>query len=254
MQVIRNFAFGPFAALAFVSALFVFWKKGKEEHIDEFSLMDIALLAGFWGWVGARLGFVLTHLDSFGWDPLRWISLVEYPGYLGVSGIVAAVLALISEARKAKEDVWKVLDLAAVAVSFALTILSLGMFVHGAGFGNATNLPIGLPFPGVFDRRHPVQLYAMVGYLLVFMLLWVVEKRYRLFSWYKGNRRIAQPGLVTSFFLAGYAVLEFGLSFLRESQLKIANLPVEQGLYVVFFVGAIVIFFDRWGKLPALKR
>jgi len=252
--IIRNFAFGPFAALAFASALFLFWKNGKEEHIDEFSVADIALLAGFWGWVGARLGFILTHLDVMGWDILRWISLVEYPGYLGVSGLLFAVGAVILEARKAKEDVWKVLDLAAVGVSFGLVLLSAGMFVHGAGFGNATTLPFGVSFPGVFDRRHPVQLYAAVGYLALFFLLRFVQQRYRLFSWYKGNRRIAQAGLVTTVFLAGYGLLELGLSFLRESQVVIARIPAEQLFYGLCLLGAVVCFLDRWGKLPVRKR
>lgn len=254
LQVLQNIAFGPFAVVAFLCALFLFWKKGREEHIDEFSVTDIALLAAFWGWVGARAGFVITHLDVFGWDILRWISLAEYPGYLGMAGLVTAVLAIISEARKAKEEVWKVLDIASVATALALAIMSLGMFVHGAGFGNATTLPVGVSFPGVFDKRHPVQLYAMVGYALLFAGLWFVEKRYRLFSWYKGNRRIAQPGLVATFFLMGYALLELGLSFLRESMLPFGKLPVETGIYGVYLLFSLGLFLERWGKLPALPK
>ena len=254
LQVIQNLAFGPFAVVAFLCALFLFWKKGREEHIDEFSITDIALLTAFWGWVGARAGFIATHLDVFGWDVLRWISLAEYPGYLGLTGLVAAVITILSESRKAKEETWKVLDIGAVATSLALSILNLGMFVHGAGFGNATSLPIGLSFPGVFDKRHPVQLYAVVGYALLFALLWVVEKRYRLYSWYKGNRRIAQPGLVATFFLIGYAGLELGLSFLRESLLPFGKTPIESGIYLLYLVIALLLFLNRWGKMPSLPK
>ncbi|HKY73688.1 MAG TPA: prolipoprotein diacylglyceryl transferase family protein, partial [Patescibacteria group bacterium] len=170
VNLLRSVAFGPFIALGFLCGAFVFWKKGKEEYYDEYALFDVLLASSFWGLLGARAGFILAHIQDFGVDIVKWLSVFTYPGYVGLAGFVAGTYVLFSYAKKQHWDAFELADFGAMGLSLASVLFATGMFVNGSGFGNPTTLPMGMQFPGVFDNRHPSQLYAAVLYLVLFII------------------------------------------------------------------------------------
>lgn len=248
LSLIRTLAFGPFLALAFFAGAFVFWKKGKEEYYDEHLLFDVLLSTAFWGLIGARIGFIFVHFNEFGFDILKWFSLVSYPGYLGFSGLLAGTYALFTQTKMLHWDSFEIADFGAMAVALSTAVISIGMFVNGSGFGNATTLPIGLTFPGVFDKHHPTQLYTAAAYLGFFFLLWKLEKIYRTFLWYRENRRTAQTGFILAMFCIGYGCIGLALHLVQQGMIIFYGFPVDIVLYVASITGGFVLLYNRSGR------
>jgi phosphatidylglycerol:prolipoprotein diacylglycerol transferase len=254
ISIVRTFILGPFLVLAFLAGTFVFWKKGGEEYYDQSELMDVLILSCFVALVGARLGFILVHIADFGIDIVRWFSLIAYPGYLGIAGLLCGFFALIWQAKKRKWDAYEVGDFGAIALSLGLVVVFLGEFFNGSGFGNPTTLPVGMNFPGVFDTRHPVQLYAMVLYFLLFLLLWKLERVYRTFIWYRANRRTAQSGFVMSVFLIGYGIIGLLLSFVQPSFLTLYGVNIDVLIRVGVILWGLGLLYARSGRSMMGKK
>lgn len=252
--IVRMYSFGVFLFIAFISGLFVFWRKGREEHYDEGLLLDGAITASFWAFIGARAGFIMMNWASFGFDPMKWFSLFAYPGFIGIFGILAGGVALILFSRKQKWDTYEILDFATLGLSLGLVFLCLGLFFNGSGFGNATTLPVGMQFPGVFDRRHPVQVYEMALFLIVFIVLMKLELEYRTFLWYRAKKRSAQSGFLFSCFLAAYGVISLCLLLFRPAQFVFLKLSMDIFVFSLIIVVGIGILYIRSGReLPAFR-
>jgi len=89
-------------------------------------------------------------------------------------------------------------------------------FINGELFGRATEVPWAMVFPGGGPLpRHPSQLYeALCEGLLLFLLLFAAERR--------GARR--HPGMVSGFFLAGYAVARMSGELFRQPDVQLGFL------------------------------
>ncbi len=248
LGLLRIYSFGLFLALAFLFGLFVFWKKGREEHFDEALLLDAAITACFWGFIGARIGFILVNFQVFGLNILDWFSLFAYPGFVGIFGLMSAIISLVIFSKKQKWDTYEVLDFGTLGLSIGLVFVFIGMFLNGSGFGNTTTLPIGMSFPGVFDRRHPVQLYDALLYLIVFISLMKLELEYRAFLWYRAKKRSAQSGFLLACFLMAYGGISGVLSFVKPFQFVIFGIPLDPFIGLLIIVVGISILYRRSGR------
>jgi phosphatidylglycerol:prolipoprotein diacylglycerol transferase len=170
----------------------------------------IYLLAGML--IGARLIYVLLYdLPAYRAHPLDAFAIWE--GGLSFHGAVIGMgVACIVFARRYAVPFWTVADTFALGGTQGLFFGRLGNFINGELYGRPTNLPWAMVFPK--DRlhlpRHPSQLYeAFCEGLLLFLFLWVLERRALKGGWYK-------PGLLSGAFLIGYGVIRFALEFTRQ--------------------------------------
>lgn len=247
-SVVRVYSFGLFLVLAFLFGLFIFWRKGREDHFDEGLLLDAGITASFWALVGARAGFILVNWQAFGFQVLKWVSLFAYPGYAGMFGIVSGFIALAVFARKHRWDTYKVLDFGVLGVSLAFVFLFLGMFLNGSGFGNPTTLLVGMQFPGVFDRRHPVQLYGALLYLVTFGVLMKLELEYRTFLWYRARKRSAQPGFLLACFVMAYGAINLVLALFRPVLFRVWGVPLDPFMNALIILLGMGILYNRSGR------
>jgi phosphatidylglycerol---prolipoprotein diacylglyceryl transferase len=122
--------------------------------------------------VGARVGYVVSHPQDFAGDPLAIIR----PPYAGLASHGAIAFGLIFLAwwcPRHKVPVWRMTDAMAPAILLVIILVRWGNFMNGELYGDPTSLPWGIVFPGVpGGPRHPVQLYEMIGTILI--LAWVV--------------------------------------------------------------------------------
>jgi len=251
---VKFYTFTIFLILAFFASTYVFWRKGREEHYQEDELFDAFLQALFWGVLWSRIGFVALHLDAFGLQPLNWINVIDLPGYSTLFGLIAAAWSLYKSAKSQKWDEYEVLDFGVIAVTLATAILWLGSFFSGADFGTPTSLPWGVQFPNVFDKRHPLQLYGFLAYLLAFLYLFWAESRYRTFSWYRARKDSAQSGFLFCAFCIFWGVIGTVLWFFSPTKVFYFGVPVEQviRIFIVFF-GAVKMF-HRSGRSFSFKK
>lgn len=255
LNLIRSLSLGPFLVFAYLIGAYIFWKKGKEEHYDEFHLFDVLIVASFWGLLAARLGFILANISDFGFDILKWFSLITFPGYVGFFGLIVGTFVLFKSADKRKWDTFEVADFGAIGMACSAAIISLGTFVNGSAFGNPTSLPIGLTFPGVFDKRHPTQLYAMALYFILFIILWKLERVYRTFLWYRENRRTAQSGFVFAVFCIGFGLITASMIVVQPALVQLYTIPIDPIIGVLsIFIGLFTLFVRSGRTLSVGKK
>jgi len=157
-------------------------------------------------------------VDCFAWAKFWAGGLTYYGGLIGASA--AAVYLL----RRDRFPFWKAADMAGFTIPLGLAFGRMGCLLAGCCFGATCDLPWGLSFPPhspasdaqakthMLDSRnlwshwvHPTQIYESVGSLAIAAIcLLVVHPRKR------------YDGQVFAAFLALYAVLRFGLEFLRR--------------------------------------
>lgn len=237
-----------FSVLAFLAAGFILWKKGREEHYEENTLFDGFLLSFLIGGLVARFGFIVLNFHQFGFDILKWFDMVSANGLNGLFGFAGGTYYMYKYAVRQKWDAFEVLDFWVTALSLAFVLLSLGSFFDGSGFGNATTLPWGVVFPGVFEKYHPVQLYSAVIYFGLFQYLSRIEYRYRTFLWYKSKRKSAQTGFLFCNFLLVYGLARVVLSFLMPAQFVFFNISFDWLIGLIISIFGLVLLYDRSGR------
>jgi len=256
------FALGPvklytstvFLLIAVFVGLYIFWKKGKEEHYLEDELVDAFIISVFWGIVASRVSFIVLHFDAFGLFPLRWLDVFTHSGFTPIFGMFASASSLYRFAQKQKWDEFELLDFGALALSMMMAILWLGNFFAGAELGSPTNLPFGVTFPNVFDRRHPLQLYGTLLYLLLFAYLSWVESRYRMFSWYRARKDSAQTGFLYAMFCISSGVFGILLWLLSSTRVFIFGVPLDLVLRGGLILYGLVVLLQRSGRSLNFRR
>jgi phosphatidylglycerol:prolipoprotein diacylglycerol transferase len=177
---------------------------------------ECAQLPGSWD--PARGVCHASDRDCFAWAAF-WNGGLAYYG-----GLIAASGAALWFLRRERLPVAKVCDAAAVVVPIGLVFGRLGCFLGGCCFGVVSDSRIALSFPayspasekqfrdGLIASKalpslpvHPTQLYEAAGCLLIAWLLRAVVTPRKRFD-----------GQVMLAFLGLYAVLRFGLEYLRD--------------------------------------
>jgi phosphatidylglycerol:prolipoprotein diacylglycerol transferase len=228
--------------------LFVIWRRGKELHFEEKDLFDVIFTALLWMFIGSRIGYVLVHFPDFGLHIGHWLNVFTKPGWYFPSGLLAAAIAVSVESKKRKWEPYQVLDVAVTGLVLTQAITALGMFLSGLGYGLPTDLFFGMRFPGVFDRRYPVQLFELVAFGSCFAYLWRAESVYRTYSWYKKSRSQAATGFLVSVYLIWWGVTATAAALLRTLELVVYGVPV--GVIIPFFggvIGGLLLLISRSG-------
>ncbi len=130
------------------------------------NLFVTGLIAGL---LGARLGYILSHLDAFYSAPWNALSLNADMLHLP-SAWLAGVLAALIYGQRRQMALWPTLD-ATTSLAAALAVASgLAHLASGDAYGAPTRLPWGLYLWG--EIRHPTQVYETILTELVAMATW----------------------------------------------------------------------------------
>lgn len=234
-----------FNLLTFLFTGFVLWKRAKEEHYNEASVFDAYLGSLFYGLIGGRIFFLLQNLDLKNFNFLSAINFVANPGLNYFFLFLIATLYLYFVANKNKWDAFQVLDIWSQALSLGMIFFYLGHFFNGSMLGNNTNLPWGIIFPGNLDRKHPIQLYFVILYFIMCLVMNWLEYHYRTFEWYRGGKKSAQTGFLISVFTISHAIIFFAFNFLRMPVLVFAGIKFDLIVYVILLVLGILMLLSR---------
>ncbi|MGD9704661.1 MAG: prolipoprotein diacylglyceryl transferase [Acidimicrobiia bacterium] len=232
-------AYGLMIALGVIAAVWLFGRRMEQKGIgtrDDASSVSVWAVAA--GVLGARLYHVITSWDtSFSDNPLRIFEIWE--GGLGIpGGLVAGILVGVWRVRARGLPVAASASAAAPAIPLAQAIGRWGNWWNQEIFGRPTKLPWALEVDDDVARRagyppgttfHPTFLYESLGNVVICIgLLWM-DRRFKL-----------RPGRLLAVYLAGYALLRFGVESLRVDEAnEILGLRVNTWVSGVVLVGAV---------------
>jgi phosphatidylglycerol:prolipoprotein diacylglycerol transferase len=237
-----------FQLIAFFNTALVMWRRAKEENYSEAEVFDGFLLSFLTGWLTGRIAYVIFAWERFGWDVIKWLNFVQYPGVQLLFALIGATVYFFYFSKKKKWDSFELLDWWAQAVTMGLIWINLGYFFAGTRFGHVTSLPWGIIFPGVFERRHPIQLYFLLFHVVTFKYLHWLEYHYRTFEWYRSGKKTAQSGFLFAVFMISYAFFSLIIGFFHVPTLLVNNFVLDNILFILLLILGLYLLFLRTNR------
>lgn len=205
---------------AICASLVFYWlqRKVQKQFKIYSSFEDIAILL-FGGLVGSRIIYVLFYGLEKDWLNLIafWrLGLVSYGGIL----VGSILIFLLVKMRGYKEEV---LDNISAALLFGWAIGRIGNFLARDAYG-----VLDSHFGDMFYGRVPIQLYEMLGSLLLFCFIFFLKKKQE------------KPGWVYWYVLSGYGILRFMVDFWRDLPDVVGPLNISQVFALTIFICGMI--------------
>jgi len=184
-------SYGVMLALSFFAGVYYVYLYAKKHNLTLSPFLATAYIMVFAGILGARVAYVLFHLEEFTGN---WFAVINpYQGaQFGITGlslyggIIGAVVFSIVYLKWRGYSVLDTFDIFAPTIGIGLFFTRIGCFLNGCCFGTPTDLPWGVSFPAgsipwyIFGTQdlHPAQIYSsLYGLGLFFFLHWRLKNR-----------------------------------------------------------------------------
>mgnify|MGYP001791265669 CR=1 FL=1 len=197
-------SYGVSKALAALVAAFMLARAFERLGLKRDSAYSLVMWATLWGFVGAKIYYLLEHLPTLTMHDLGGMGFTWYGGLIG--GVAAALVII----RRHQLPRGVVAGAAAIPLAVAYGIGRLGCLLSGDGtYGKPTSLPWAMTFPnGVVATNvpvHPTPLYEALAAIVIVAVLWVLGKR-------------LNPPAVFGAYLALSGISRFLVEFLRINE------------------------------------
>ncbi|MFN0093795.1 MAG: prolipoprotein diacylglyceryl transferase [Dehalococcoidia bacterium] len=225
----------------------------KKDGIPTETGQEIALVAVPCAIIGARLFYVFEHWDRFENDIPSIITDIQEGGITLYGGLIGGVVGGLAYGLIRRLPIAICLDAAAPGMILGQALGRIGDLINGEHLADRTSLPWGVkyvhpdsPQYKVFEdsRRvggdlapldsfpvHPTAGgYELLGDLIILGLLLYVARRW-----------VKTPGWTFAIYMALYGVLRFALSFTRNDEQKIADIPVPMLVSALVVGGAMMV-------------
>lgn len=225
--------------LAVVVACVLILKEGKKRHIDKEFLVNLIFYCVIFGFIGARIYYVLFNLDFYLSDPIEIVKI--WNGGLAIhGGLIAGFLTLVIYCKKYKQNILKITDIAVVGILLAQAIGRWGNFFNGEAHGPITTLAVlesqhlpsfiieGMHISG--NYYYPTFLYESIWNLIGFLLLLLLRRKKRL-----------KIGTLSGFYLMWYSIGRFVIEYFRTDSLMLGPIKIAMVVSCILFVAGFII-------------
>ena len=233
--------------LGVLCGIIVAYIEVKRKKIDTTKFENMAFWAIIFGFLGARIYYVIFNLDYYLANPVEILEI--WNGGLAIHGaIIFGGLFLIYYTRHHKMDTLKVLDICAVGLIIGQAIGRWGNFFNSEAHGGVVtrtfleslHLPKfiidGMNINGVY--YHPPFLYESLLNLICFIILMIL--RY--------NKKI-KTGTLVGIYLIWYGIVRIFIESMRTDSLMLGTIKMAQliGLPMII-IGIISIITSEKRK------
>lgn len=262
--------YGLLFASAFLFGYIIFDRFFKKQSLSTELLDKLTIYIAVGTIIGARLGHCFFYdAEYFLQNPIE-ILMVWKGGLASHGGALGILIALWLYVRKTKISFLWLIDRIAVAAALGGFFIRMGNLMNSEIYGRPTDLPWGFSF--VRDRSrinfydpesgqllgqhlpcHPTQIYEALSYLLIFVVLFWLIRRF-------GHK--LKEGVVFAWFLITVFSARFLIEFVKFEQsdfevnmINQFNLNMGQVLsipFVLFGIG-LLVYVRKWGKYTVQK-
>jgi phosphatidylglycerol---prolipoprotein diacylglyceryl transferase len=172
---------------------------------------------------------------------------VWHGGISIIGALLGGLLIALWYCRRKKLTFWRFADTLAPGAALGQAAGVFACLLNGDSYGKPTDLAWAITYT---DPRamaplniplHPVEIYEMVTYFLVFLLAWQTRGRYK------------SDGFAFLTYLAGYGAARFSVEFFRGNPAILAwGIPAAQVFSVALILVSIAGFYvlrEARGKL-----
>ena len=136
--------YGLMIGIGFVLALLVGEYRAKKMGMKEEALIDIAIIAGVSGFLGAKLLYIIVSFKDFIKDPM---GVLGSSGFVVYGGLIAGVLCNLIYVKIKKLSFLEYFDLVMPEIALAQGFGRIGCFLAGCCYGRQTDAAWGVVFP-----------------------------------------------------------------------------------------------------------
>lgn len=235
------FSIGPFTihgyglmiALGILVCIAMGIYRAQKKGMNDEAVLDIAIFGILFGFMGAKLLYVLVEFPTFLKDPM---SVLGSEGFVVYGGIITGVITAIIYCHIKHLVFLEYFDLLAPSIAIAQALGRIGCFLAGCCYGRETDAFWGVTFPknsfapsGV--KLIPTQLLSSTGDFLIMAILLLYSKH---------NKKTGNVGFL---YMLLYGIGRFFLEFLRsDDRGAVGMLSTSQFISIGIVVLAIVLF------------
>lgn len=230
------YTYGLSIAVGVLLALFLMNRQAAQEGFPKpEQVFDIAFSILAWGFLGARLFYVIQNFSYYAVAPIKIFAVWE-GGLIFYGGALAAIFGFWLTTRKRGVPFWKALDFIVPYGALAHAFGRIGCFLNGCCYGKICDLPWAVRFPELSRAVHPAQLYEAFYDLALFAFLLARRKR---------SRFEGETGLLYFLF---YGLGRYLIEFVREPSWVWMGITSNQWLSAGIIFAAFVAFQLRRHK------
>ena len=230
--------YGVIVVLSFFVGLWLSTREAKRKGLDPGLIQDFAFYALVGGIIGARIYFVVFSNPAY-FLKNPWEIVAVWHGGIGIIGaLLGGLLTTLWYCRRKKLSFWRFADTLAPGVALGQGAGMFACLLNGDSYGKATDLAWAITYT---DPRamaplnialHPVEIYEMAAYFLVFLLVWQTREKYK------------TDGFAFLTYLAGYGAARLAVEFFHGNPAIIAwGIPAAQVFSVVLILIAVAGFY-----------
>lgn len=242
------YSYGMMIALAIIVTVISISREAPKENLISDHILEAVIAAAFAGMIGARLLYVMLNWSYFSANPME-IIFAQFAGLSFFGGLFLGTFVLYIWSAWRKIGFLRITDLLAPYLILGYAFGRIGCFLNGCCYGQPSDLPWALPISMADDvLRHPVQLYAALGAIVIFIILKMLRSR-RPFV-----------GFIMIALFALYGILRFTTEFFRLEEQVFLGLTFAQvfSLALTLFSVIIIITINRLqrriSRAPGLKK
>jgi len=210
------YSYGFMLALALLVSSMGLLKQASREGFNPDHVLEAVVAASFAGLVGSRLLYVTLNWEYY---QGQWIKIfnTRLGGLSFYGAFLGGLIALVVWCRFRKLPLLAFADLMAPYLALGYAIGRVGCLLNGCCYGKVSSVPWALPASSADNfLRHPVQLYASLGGLIIFLLLIRIRSK----KPFEGFQLIMLALL--------YGVLRFTTEFFRDEPAVLFNFTLAQ--------------------------
>lgn len=225
--------------IAVIIGIIILIKEGKKFDYPKDFLFNMAFWAVIFGFIGARIYYVIFNYEMYLHDPLSIFKIWE--GGLAIhGGIFAGLLTIYLYCHKYQVRILKITDMACISLLLAQAIGRWGNFFNSEAHGGATTLLAlqnkhipefiieGMHINGVYYE--PTFLYESLWCLLGVIVLLLIRK-------YK----YLKIGFLSGTYLIWYSIGRFFIEAMRTDSLMFVGFKTAQIVSALLCIGGIIL-------------
>ena len=229
--------YGFMIGIGFILAMLLAEYRAKKLGLREESVIDITIIAGLSGFLGAKLLYVIVEFDAFVKNPK---AVLGSAGFVVYGGIIAGVLCCMLYCKIKKLNFLEYFDLVMPEIALAQGFGRIGCFLAGCCYGRETDSICAVTFQNSdFAPNHvaliPTQIYSSILDFLHFVILLCIARHKK------------KDGQVAACYLIFYSIGRFVLEFFRGDLIRgsVGNLSTSQFISLFILAEGILLFFIR---------
>ena len=241
-----------FILIAFITGYYLFKKEAWRFRVPQDFVFNLAFWIFILGILGARVWYVLFHLDYYSKNIVDIFKIWE--GGLAIhGGLIVGILLILLFCKKYKFRFIRLLDFIAPALLLGQAIGRWGNFFNGEAHGvtvSASTLKAYLLPQFIIDGMTingvtymPTFLFESFACLILFIIFMIIR-----------NYKYLKVGTLSALYFMGYGIIRFFIEYQRVDALKIGDIRVAQVISVILFIIGLTILISngRKGKLDDL--